>query len=374
MIVVIVTDLYNSTNNGTTVSARRLVDALQARGHEVRIICTGTEGPNKYIVPKIEHGLVPTVASWNGMVFGKADDSVIERALNGADIVHCYMPFPLEKRVMQLAKKHGIPCTTAMNVQAQHVTYNAGMSRCTFLSGWIYDWIRMYYYKHFDRIHCPSQFMADEIEKHHYMAKKYVISNGICSAFKPIDVPKVPSLKGKFCILMVGRLSKEKRQDVLIKACMLSKHADSIQLILAGHGPKEEKYRKLAQNLPNPVIFGFYSQSDLVNLYNMCDLYVHAADVESEAISCMEAFSCGLVPVISNSSMSATKQFALDEKSLFKHGNVQDLADRIDYWYEHPEEKRALSQKYVESSKVYDFDYCVDRMIDMFQDAINERI
>ena len=161
MIVVIVTDLYNSTNNGTTVSARRLVDALQARGHEVRIICTGTEGPNKYIVQKVEHGLIPTVASWNGMVFGRPDDSIINRALDGADIVHCYMPFPLEKRVMKLAKKRGIPCTTAMHVQAQHVTYNAGMSHCPFLSGWIYDWIRMYYYKHFDRIHCPSQFMAD---------------------------------------------------------------------------------------------------------------------------------------------------------------------------------------------------------------------
>ena len=137
MIVVIVTDLYNSTNNCTTVSARRLVDALQARGHEVRIICTGTEGPNKYIVQKVEHGLIPTVASWNGMVFGRPDDSIINRALDGADIVHCYMPFPLEKRVMKLAKKRGIPCTTAMHVQAQHVTYNAGMSHCPFLSGWI---------------------------------------------------------------------------------------------------------------------------------------------------------------------------------------------------------------------------------------------
>ena len=77
---------------------------------------------------------------------------------------------------------------------------------------------------------------------------------------------KIPSLKGKFCILIVGRLSKEKRQDVLIKACSLSKYASNIQLILAGHGPKEEKYHKLSQSLPNPVIFGFYSQSDLVNV------------------------------------------------------------------------------------------------------------
>ena len=33
----------------------------------------------------------------------------------------------------------------------------------------------------------------------------------------------------------------------------------------------------------------------------MSDLYVHAADVEIEAMSCMEAFAGGLVPVIANS-------------------------------------------------------------------------
>ena len=121
------------------------------------------------------------------------------------------------------------------------------------------------------------------------------------------------------------------------------------------------------------MIFGFYSQSDLVNLYNMCDLYVHAADVESEAISCMEAFACGLVPVIANSPISATKQFALDERSLFKHGDAQDLADHIDYWIEHPEEKKELSKKYIESSAKYDFDHCVDMMIGMFNDAIADK-
>ena len=373
MIIVIVTDLYNSTNNGTTVSARRLVEALEERGHEVRLICSGTEGKNRYILPTYQHGLIPKVASWNGMVFCKPIDSIIAKALEGADIVHCYMPFPLEKRVMQMAKERGIPCTTAMHVQAQHVTYNAGMSGCNLLSSWIYVWIRQYYYQYFDYIHCPSQFMADELERYHYKAKTYVISNGICPIFKPKEVSKIPSLKGKFCILMVGRLSKEKRQDVLIKACSLSKYASNIQLILAGHGPKEEKYHKLSQSLPNPVIFGFYSQSDLVNLYNMCDLYVHAADVESEAISCMEAFACGLVPVIANSPISATKQFALDERSLFKHGDAQDLADHIDYWIEHPEEKKELSKKYIESSAKYDFDHCVDMMIGMFNDAIADK-
>lgn len=55
----------------------------------------------------------------------------------------------------------------------------------------------------------------------------------------------------------------------------------------------------------------------------------------------MEALACGLVPVIANSPLSATPQFALDDRSLFQAGNAGDLADKIDYWIEHPEERAA---------------------------------
>lgn len=61
----------------------------------------------------------------------------------------------------------------------------------------------------------------------------------------------------------------------------------------------------------------FYGKQELCDLIACCDLYVHAADAEIEAISCIEAFSTGLVPVISDSPKSATHQFALDERSRF---------------------------------------------------------
>lgn len=46
-------------------------------------------------------------------------------------------------------------------------------------------------------------------------------------------------LAHKFVILMIGRYSEEKRQDVLIEAVKRSAHSHRIQLILAGQGPKE---------------------------------------------------------------------------------------------------------------------------------------
>ena len=92
----------------------------------------------------------------------------------------------------------------------------------------------------------------------------------------------------------------------------------------------KKAYRKLAAGLAHPPVFGFYGQDELRRLINMCDLYVHASDAEIEGISCMEALACGLVPVISDSPLSATGQFALCAESLFRAGDADDLARRID--------------------------------------------
>ncbi len=123
---------------------------------------------------------------------------------------------------------------------------------------------------------------------------------------------------------------------MLIEACAKCRHAHEIQVILAGKGPLEKKYRHLAEKLPNPVVMEFYEPERLLEILHMADLYVHTSDAEIEAMSCMEAFACGLVPVIADSPRSATPQFALDERSLFPAGDADALAQRIDWWIEHP--------------------------------------
>lgn len=171
---------------------------------------------------------------------------------------------------------------------------------------------------------------------------------------------------------MIGRYSNEKRQDVLIDAIYKSKYSDDIQLILAGKGLNEEKYKELGKNLKNPPILKFYNNEDLVSLLAMSDLYVHAADAEIEAISCIEAFSCGLVPIIANSKKSATPQFALHENSLFAPGDSSDLAKKIDYWVEHTTERQEQEKLYAESGLKYHIENSIIQIEGMFEDAIRE--
>lgn len=80
----------------------------------------------------------------------------------------------------------------------------------------------------------------------------------------------------------------------------------------------------------------------------------------------MEAFTCGIVPVISNHPKSATKMFALDDRCLFDHGKPEELAKKMDYWLDNPAEKDAMSKRYIEYAKEFRIEKSAAKMETMF--------
>ncbi len=150
----------------------------------------------------------------------------------------------------------------------------------------------------------------------------------------------------------------------------MCKKEDRNQLQFAGAGPMGKRYRRLGKELTNPPIFGYYSREELIELLHNTHIYVHASDMESEAIGCIEAFATGLVPIISDSPLSATKQFALDERSLFKVGDATDLKNRIEYWIEHPDERKEMEIKYAQEAQKYRLTKVIRDFESMLEDAI----
>ena len=371
MKVLFVIDTYQTNNNGTSISAQRYAAQLRERGHEVRILCADEEpAADKYILQEKHHYPFDGLVHKHGFRFAQPDERVIREAVKWADIVHCFMPFYLTKAAKQMADKLGKPATAAFHIQPENITSSISLGKVDWINNLFYANFRSYIYKNFTHIHVPSQFMANEIIKRGYDAKIHPISNGIQSDFKYMKAPKSPEYEGKILITMVGRLSQEKRQDVIINAVPYSKYADKIQLVFAGRGPEYDKYVELGKNLTNQPQFVYLNRPELMNLLAQTDLYVHASDMESEAISCIEAFATGLVPVIANSVVSATPQFALDGRSLFLPGNPQDLARAIDYWIEHPEEKARMEEEYAEFAK----NYSLEASVAEFEEMLNEEM
>ena len=372
MKILIVIDQYDNLSNGTTISAKRFVEGLRKDGNEVQILSTGKDEENKfglktYKFPKV----IDKYFKANEMVFAKPDEEVMREIFKNQDVIHFYMPFALARKGVKIAEEMHIPHTTAFHVQPENITYAVGLGTNQLINDKIYTYFRTYYNK-FRHIHCPSKFIANQLENHGYTAKLHVISNGVDEDFKYDRKEKPEELKDKFVVTMVGRYSPEKRQDVLIDAIKKSKYSDKIQLILGGKGQCYEKYKEQSKDLKNPPIMQFFAKNDLANILSYTDLYVHSADAEIEAISCLEAIACGNVPIISNSNESATVQFALNDKSLFEHGNSEDLAKKIDYFIENPDYLAKMRKEYAEFANKFRIENSIKLMEEMFEEEIED--
>lgn len=378
MKILFVIDTYDTNNNGTSISAQRFAEELRNRGHEVKILTSGEPGDDRFALPSYKMPIFQPLMDKQNFNFAYNEKKTIHEAVEWADIVHCFLPFAIEIEAKRHADKIGKPSTAAFHIQPQNLWSSVGLGKVDWIQNGTYMSFRDFFYNKFRHIHAPSQFMADEIKRRGYTAKIHVISNGIQDAFLEAGnrnlyqgrPAKSPEFEGKILIMMVGRLSAEKRQDVLINAVPFSKYADRIQLVFAGQGPKYDEYVALGKALPNPPQFVYKKQNELIDLLSQADLYVHASDMESEAISCIEAFATGLVPVIANSEVSATPQFALDGRSLFRAGSPKDLARAIDYWLDNPKEREYMEKLYAKSAQKYS----LYNSVSMFEEMLNEEI
>ena len=385
MKILFVIDSFYTTNNGTSISAQRFAGELRKRGHEVCALCWDTPEYKEnnltdgdFTTKKFNIPVFQPLCDKHDFSFAKNNKNIVHDACDWADIVHIFVPFGISMEAINYCNEIGKPVTAAFHIQPENMTSSVNMGKVEWFNELFYKGFRSNIYNRVRHVHVPSKFMGDMIAERGYTAKIHVISNGIQDEFLAagkefIDhgrPAKSAELEGKIVITMVGRLSGEKRQDVLINAVPYSKYADQIQLVFAGKGPKYDEYVALGEKLANKPMFLYLSKEELIHYLGMTDLYVHASDMESEAISCIEAFATGLVPVIANSEVSATPQFALDGRSLFIPGNPKDLARAIDYWLDHPNERKYIGELYYQSAKRYTLENSVTQFEEMLQEEI----
>ena len=377
MQLTIIAPFLGEENNGTTVAVMNLVRAMKSKGHKVNIVCPDKNKrgvPGYYVVPTTNLGPLNPIIKANNVTIAKADKKIIKEACKGSDVVHVTVPMFMGSHCAKYIKNElGIPVTASFHCQAENFSSHIfNMMGNEVFNNYLYRRYNKKLYSHCSAIHYPTEFIKDEFEHVVGKTNDYVISNGVKDTIKKIEVEKDERFKDKKIILFTGRLSKEKSHEVLVRAVSLSKYESDIQLIFAGQGPREKKIRKLSSKiLTNQPLIGFFPSEQLNRIINTADLYVHPSHAEIEAIACLEAIKCGAVPVSANSPKCATKAFALDDRSLFKVGDAKDLSDKIDYWFDHEEERKKMSVAYQESASVLSVEACMDQMETMFQDVIN---
>lgn len=379
MNITIVCDVLGQPNNGTSIAAYNLISYLKTRGHNVTVVCCDADKTNENgfcIMPTLNLGPVINAAlARNEVVPAKADPVLLENAIKDADVVHLLMPFPLSWQAAKICVRYGIPMTSSFHVQAENFTCHLGLMKSSLATKEVYKYFYKKIYRHCAITHFPTEFIKEDFEgniRKHVPSK--VISNGVCeSFFEPSASEEIIRRKklhkDKFTIVVVGRYSSEKAQQVLIRAVARSKYKDRIHLIMAGEGPKRRHYRHLVKKYGVDCEMGFFDHDELKQILNAADLYVHTAYVELESIACLEAIVTGLVPIICNSKRSAARFFAQDDRCLYRKWDPEDLKNKIEYFMDNPDELDACRLKYRKQANVSRLGECMKKMEEMLFEA-----
>lgn len=372
MTITIVCDILGEENNGTTIACMNLIRYLRAQGHTVRVVCADQDKAGNecfYVVPERNLYLLNPIVERNGVTLPRVDRAILEEAIRDCDVVHTTFVLRLSHTAVKIAKAYNKPITSSFHCQAENVTAHFLCKDSAAINRGVYRACYQMVYQYSDIIHYPTQFIRDTFEAVVGPTNGRVISNGVNSMFTPGPATRPEGLEDKFLIVSTGRLSSEKNQEILIEAIGRSAYREQIHLILAGEGPREAHYRHLAERCGVDMEISFFTRQELLNLLRCADLYCHPAEVEIESIACLEAIACGLVPVIADSPKSAAKAFALDEKSLFKNKDAEDMARKIDYWVSHPDERADYSRRYLDSGTQFEQQSCMRQMEQMLFDA-----
>ena len=380
MKILFVVNNYYAPGNGLSASARRTVQYLREAGQDVRVLSGRNHEAEQrqpdYVLGDFHVPVFDGLVQSHGYKFAKTDFSLIEEAVRWADVVHLEEPFIIQMATARVAKHLGVPCTATYHLHPENMFCSINLGEWKFLNYNMLRAWRDFVFNHCTDIQCPTENVLDRLQKFGFKSRLHLISNGIIPdpslrVSRPPDDPDRP-----FLVACIGRLAVEKDQPTLLEAMRYSRYARRIQLFFAGRGPEADSIKAQAHALYEEgvvgydPIFEFRDRDGLRHLAAEADLYIHCATVEVEGLSALEALQQGVVPIIAEGELTATSQFALDNRSLFTTKDAKALAECIDYWLDHPDEREEMGWRYAESTEEYDIHKSIGALVDMFRQAV----
>jgi len=225
----------------------------------------------------------------------------------------------------------------------------------------------------------PHGVTVVSIEQQRYLKEKYGIESVyIPTGVNPSDyekpdlIRKLFGLIGNDYILFAARLVKEKGAHYLIEA--YNRLKPQLKLVIAGDSYHERDYKaflnELKWNNKNIIFTGYVTGKILRELFSNCYIFVLPSEIEGLPTALLEAMSYGNCCLVSDipENLEALNGFGF----YFKNGDVESLAERIDYLIKQPELIKKVGEKaknYVISN--YNWDNISDRMEEFYLKILN---
>lgn len=298
------TDSFYPTVDGAVVSMDRQCEGLEKRGHEVVVVAPDASERPSY--PRPVHYLPSKgFRSYEGYrIVVSPSDMLAYLRRERVDLVHCHGLASMAILSLTAARALELP-----HVLTFHTMANEAIKYYSFLGfreDLMVPLVWVYLRNMMRRPHVvitPSHPVKEELAANGVRARSWdVIPTGVdCARFSPSNGdPSMLArygLEGRTVMLHVGRLSHEKRLDIVLRAMAeIAPARPDLRLLVAGSGPAEAHYRDLSGSLglSDRVVFaGFMPDDDLACAYATCDMLVLASTFETQGLVVLEAMASG---------------------------------------------------------------------------------
>ena len=345
--VLIANETYPPQVNGAAIATHRLVRGLAQRGHQVCVVAPNTayrdEEQNEPSIQGVKIYRIRSISTrpihpefrvilWTGI------DAKLERIFRQfkPDIVHIQNQFVMGRGCLKQGRKFGIPVVGTNHFMAENLLhyFPKPLRQASLTFMWKHC-LRVY--NQLDCVIAPSYACLKVLREAGLTAQARVISNGIdLKRYSRVPSPNYtyrnygisPNVP---IFIAVGRLEKDKRVDLIIRAAALAAAYSKLQLVVVGRGKDKSQFRQLAKRLglEKTVVFtGYVPEDDLKRLYSIADVYVGAGAAELQGLAVMEAMAMGL-PVLAANSVALPELVKDGDNGFLFQPTVKDLADKM---------------------------------------------
>lgn len=220
--------------------------------------------------------------------------------------------------------------------------------------------------------------VTDKLLPNFPQKKRRVIRNGLDLSRFRADTRQRETVRRNYgitndqiLVATVGRLSKEKNQDLLIRAALrIAPYQPKLRFLIAGSGPEEAKLKELIRQKggENNIIMAG-QVDDIAPLYQAMDIFVLCSLTEGVPLTILEAMAAR-VPVITTR-VGGIPEIIDDNRSgiLINSEDETALAEKIGDLCRHETKRLALTdQAFIDVSQKFS----MDKMIEEYRKVYNE--
>lgn len=363
--VMIVTDQYEPMVGGVPTVTRDLAAGLAGRGHAVSVLAPSETrrgrraqdglgaGPSGGIVVDYRGAVAwPWYEGQRLGILAPARAAELLAAF-GPDVVHVHSPLTLGVAARLAARRRHVPVVYTNHYLPLNVwpaAARASKGSAGPVAGTVSRVRDAAFYtlvtgfaNGCDLVTAPTATALRLLRGRGLRVPSRAVSNGVdLDRFSP--GPADRSLRSRYglpadrpVVLSVGRLSPEKRADVLIAAMARlggsAGDGGAPVLVLAGAGPDERRLRSLARHygVAERVVFtGFVPDDDLPGLYRAAAVFAIASQAELQSLVTMAAMASGLPVVAVDAGALPELVHAGENGFLAGPGRAGEVADCLD--------------------------------------------